>query len=278
MAEGDKDWFEVSTDKILGIKTDRARSVGFDVTGLVQLLSLPRQLRRDNCYNLRLIKILDFGWVKTIPVTKSYSDDRDLSWLTVANGNYGLDLTWKPPEKSTWMESFIRNTLTIAIGFIPGVGPLLAITFTVGWELLSQENPQAAYDLLKSLCPGLELGENVMKSLVQDAKDTHDWMPDGWDKMGLIFNNLEARSDQLQPRPIEEDMDRKLPMMLQGEVLASSGKPIENPKAEDDTPGEVIKDNAADDSAADNSAADNSAAVNSAADTAMLRQQMGYRR
>ena len=243
VAAGDKDWFDIWTDKVLGMRTDAFRSVGFDVSGLIQLLTLPRQLRRDNCYNLRLIKIMGGGGIKTISVTKSYNDAPDKSWLTVANGNYGLDLTWKPAEKSSWIESFIRNTLTIAVGFIPVVGPIVQILFSVGWEIISQENPQGAYDLLKSLCPGIDLTDKLISEMIQSAKETQQLMPDGWDKMGLDFKNLEVRSDNLQPRPIEEDMDKTLTMLLQGAILASSGTPNEEPKA-DEPPGEVIIDNA----------------------------------
>ena len=243
LAAGDKDWYDVWTDKVLGMRTDAFRSVGFDVSGLIQLLTLPRQLRRDNCYNLRLIKIMGGGGIKTISVTKSYNDGPDKSWLTIANGNYGLDLTWKPCEKSTWIENFIRNTLTIAVGFIPVVGPIVQILFSVGWEIISQENPKGAYDLLKNMCPGIDLTDKVISDMMQTAKETQALLPDGWDKMGLDFKNLELRSDDLQPMLIDEDMDKTLTMMLQGAILASSGTPNEHPK-EDETPGEVIKDNA----------------------------------
>ena len=243
VAAGDNDWFDVWTDKVLGMKTDAFRAVGFDVSGLVQLLTLPRPLRRDNCYNLRLIKIMGGAGIKTVPVTKSYNDSSDKSWLTVANGNFGLDLTWKPPTKSTWTENFIRNTLTIAVGFIPGVGPIVQIMFAVGWEMISQDDPKGAYDLLKNMCPGIDLTEKIVTDLTQSAQETKKLMPDGWDKIGLNNKQLDICTDDLPPRQIEEDMDRTLPMMLQGAILASSGTPNDNPKA-DDTPGEVITNNA----------------------------------
>ena len=93
------------------------------------------------------------------------------------------------------------------------------------------------------MCPGIDLTDKVISDIVQSAKETQKLMPDGWDKMGLDFKKLEVRSDDLQPRPIEEDMDKTLTMMLQGAILASSGTPNEHPK-EDETPGEVIKNNA----------------------------------
>jgi hypothetical protein len=35
------------------------------------------------------------------------------------------------------MADFINNTLYIAIGFIPGAGPFLAMSFTLGWTSLT---------------------------------------------------------------------------------------------------------------------------------------------
>ena len=96
-----------TTNKVLGLNKDSRSTVGLDVRGLIQLLTLPRQLRRDNCYKLKLVRLISASDVKTVPVTQSVSDDFDKSWTQVASGNFGLDLTWRAPEKTTWMENFI---------------------------------------------------------------------------------------------------------------------------------------------------------------------------
>lgn len=233
-------WKDIWCDKVLGLRADAFLTVAFDVTGLIELLSLPRQLRKDNCYNLRLIKIVGGGF-KTAPLSTSYKDGADKPWTKIAGGNYGLDLMWKPCEKSTWAENYIRNTLTIAVGFIPVVGPIVQVFFSVGWELLSQDDPQGAYEVLKNLCPGIDLGDKLINELLRTAKETRLFLPDGWDKMGLEFKP-KVHEDTLAPRPIEEDMDKKLPMLLQGEILADSGKPNEQPK-EDEDPGLVVQEN-----------------------------------
>ncbi|KAL6712891.1 hypothetical protein ACLMJK_009603 [Lecanora helva] len=238
----DGGWREIWTHKSLGLRSDAFWSVGFDVTGLIELLSLPRQLRKDNCYNLGLIKSVLGGQIKSVSVSKTFGSGPDISWADMANANYGLDLTWKPCEKSSWMENYLRNVLTIATGFVPVVGALVQVVFSVGWELISQEDPQAAYELLKNLAPGIDLTDKIISELIRTAKDTQRFLPDGWDKMGLDFKKQEARSDNLAPRPIEEDMDKKMPMLLQGEILASTGTKNDDPK--DEEPGTVIKENA----------------------------------
>lgn len=100
--------------------------------------------------------------IETVSVTKSFEDRYDKSWLAVAKGNFGLDLTWRAPGKTTWMESFVRNTLTFAIGYIPVVGPLLQIASSLGWILISEEDTGAVFAMLKDMCPSIDLaGHNI---------------------------------------------------------------------------------------------------------------------
>ncbi|KAL8753873.1 MAG: hypothetical protein Q9199_004738 [Rusavskia elegans] len=91
---GEGQFKDVKTDHVLGLKKDVYRTLALDVTGLIELLTLPRQLRRDNCYNLKLLILQQSTRLKPDPgLSKSYSDRPDVSWLTVAKGNYGLNLT-----------------------------------------------------------------------------------------------------------------------------------------------------------------------------------------
>ena len=235
------------TANVLGLGKWAGHTVGLDVTGLIQLLTLPRQLRRDNCYNLKLIKIVSASAIKTVSVTKSFEDRYDKSWLDVAHGNFGLDLTWRPAEKTTWMENFIKNTLTIAIGFVPGVGPLLQITFSVGWTLISQQDTGAAFALLKDLCPGLDLAEHVAQELIKSSSETRKFLPDGWEKLNLTAQKGAFAELQSTPKPIE-DMDRMLPMLLQKEILDATGNSPDNEKKEDTEEGTTVTDNPESDS------------------------------
>ena len=228
---GEGHFKDIKTDAVMGLPKNVQRTLALDVTGLIELLTLPRQLRRDNCYNLKLLKLQQAISLQPDPgVSKTYSDDPDISWLTVANGNYGLDLTWQPPQKSTWQENFIRNVLTVGIGFVPGVGPILQIMFSVGWTMVSEEDPEAAFELLKNLCPGIDLTEKMIDELRKAATETRDFLPDGWKEL-----NLKTQQHAVQavttPKPIEA-MDAMLPMMLQKEVLDATGN-----SPDKDTPG-----------------------------------------
>ncbi|KAL8913124.1 MAG: hypothetical protein Q9171_002018 [Xanthocarpia ochracea] len=241
-----KGWFsDVKTDQVMGLQKNVQRTLALDVAGLIQLLTLPRQLRRDNCYSLKLLKLQQAISLQPFQkVSKSYSDGPDLSWIHVANGNYGLDLTWQPPQKSTWQEKFIKNVLTIGIGFVPGVGPILQIMFSVGWTLVSQEDPEAAFTVLKDLCPGIDLTEKIISELKKAAGETRLFLPDGWKELNLKAHESVVEVP-LATRPVEA-MDVMLPMLLQKEALFATGN---NP--DDETPtgsqdaGETLVDNAA---------------------------------
>ncbi|CAL8580586.1 hypothetical protein XPA_006308 [Xanthoria parietina] len=201
---GEGHFKDVETDAVLGLKRDEERTLG--------------------CRN-RGASIPDPG------LSESYSDKPDISWLAVANGNYGLDLTWQPPQKSTWQENFIKNVLTIGTGYIPGVGPILQIMFPVGWTLISEEDPEAAFALLRNLCPSIDLTDKVIGELRKAAAaETREFLPDGWKELNLRTQQ-QAVEAVTTPRPIEP-MDAMLPMMLQKEVLDATGN-----SPDKDTPG-----------------------------------------
>ena len=243
---GEGKFADVTTDKVLGLQKNIHRTLALDVTGLIELLTLPRQLRRDNCYNLKLIKLQQaISFTAPKNVSKSFSDTGDKNWTDVAKGNFGLDLVWQPPQKSTWQENFIRNVLTIGIGFVPTAGPFLQIMFSVGWTLLSEENPQSAFETLKNLCPGIDLTEKVIEEIKKSAGETRKFLPDGWEELNLKLQEKTVDDAKTTPRPIEK-MDAMLPMLLQKEVLDATGNSPdkEQPNGSDD-PGTTITDNPA---------------------------------
>lgn len=239
---GEGHFAEIKTDKVLGLKKNSDRTLALDVAGLIELLTLPRQLRRDNCYNLKLIQLRQgISLVTPTEVAKSFSDSGDKNWIDVAKGNFGLDLMWQPPQKSTWQENFIRNVLTIAIGFIPVTGPFLQILFSVGWTLVSEENPAAAFALLKNMCPGIDITDKMIEELKKSAAETRKFLPDGWEALNLQLQQKTVDAN-MTPKPIEK-MDAMLPMLLQKEVLDATGNnPDKEQSKGSDDPGETIAD------------------------------------
>lgn len=127
------------------------RTLGIDVYGLMHLLCIPRQLRRDNAFGLRLLKAIDRTTVVTARLDGNYSADYDISWLTVARANFGLDLQWKPaPEQSNWFWEWFGRLATVVLGMIPVIGPFLAVGFPIAWAVIT--DPDNVYTIFKETC------------------------------------------------------------------------------------------------------------------------------
>ncbi|KAA8564348.1 hypothetical protein EYC84_011292 [Monilinia fructicola] len=143
-----------------GIGIWQGHTLGLNVHELLKLLSLPRQLRKETPYSARLIKIVPNGAVRTVnTVVTTYRKEYDVEWLTVAKANFGLDLQWKPAERSSWLNDFFRDVLTNLISMIPVAGPFLAILFPVAWTLVV--DPDSAWDVLRDLVPAVNLTDQM---------------------------------------------------------------------------------------------------------------------
>ncbi|KAI1022154.1 hypothetical protein LB504_007335 [Fusarium proliferatum] len=135
---------ELNTTNGLGVW--RNHTIGFDITGLTELLSCPRQFRKVNPYEAKFIKLVYRDTIKTVPVQDSYSDSYDFSWLTIAQAHSGLNIEWGKGKKGSWFDDFFKNAISFALGFVPGVGPILSIAFSLGWTTVVNPD-QFMYEL-----------------------------------------------------------------------------------------------------------------------------------
>ncbi|KAL8816676.1 MAG: hypothetical protein Q9223_004354, partial [Gallowayella weberi] len=159
---GEGNFNDVKTDAVLGLPVNKHRTLVLHPYKLIQLLTLPRQLRKDNCYNLKLLKLRQSISLQPHPNTsKSYSNGPDVASTTIAKGNFGLDLTWKSPNKSTWEENFSRTSFISE----SASGPILQIMFSVGWQLVIQEDAEAAYSALKDAVSSVDIYDKMIRDL-----------------------------------------------------------------------------------------------------------------
>ena len=116
--------------------------------------------------------------------------------------------------------------------------------FSVGWTLVSEEDPEAAFELLKNLCPGIDLTEKMIDELQKTATETRNFLPDGWKELNLKTQQQAVKAETT-PKPIEA-MDAMLPMILQKEVLDATGNgPDKATPAGSPDEGETLVDNPA---------------------------------
>lgn len=130
----DKKFAGHNCDKTFGLKIYQDHAVGLDVYGLLQLLALRRQLRQLNAYTSKFISFVPCSAIKTILLSPKGSrvDGYDFNFATIANANFGVELQWMPHKPTTWFADYVKNVITFGLGFVPGIGFILSICFSLG--------------------------------------------------------------------------------------------------------------------------------------------------
>ncbi|CAG7555887.1 unnamed protein product [Fusarium equiseti] len=164
---GGESFMDHPTDRTAGLGVWRDATVGFGITGLIHLLSVPRQFQKYNPYSAKFIKIVGRDSIKTVPVADSYSDWFDYSWLEITKIQTGMDIEYVPRNQSNWFEEFFKNALEFGLGFIPGVGPLLSIISSLVWTAIRE--PDKLLGQLTLWMPTLKLAQNQVEDLRQSS-------------------------------------------------------------------------------------------------------------
>ena len=77
-----------------------------------------------------------------------------------------------------WFADYIENAITFALGFIPGVGFILSISFSLGWTALT--DPDSFYAALKANVPAVLFANRIISELQKDAAETKQNLPLEW--------------------------------------------------------------------------------------------------
>ncbi|KAK1140113.1 hypothetical protein N8T08_010869 [Aspergillus melleus] len=155
-------------DATLGLAPDAKWTMAINIRQLVNLLSLPRPLRGHNCFSSHIIRMVDRKFTPTTGTAQKFTDGPDLSWTIFASANYGLSIQRTPPTPTTWLADFIKNSLTVAVGFIPVVGPLAAVCFPLTWTAIV--DPGNFEHTLRALVPIADLAMQVAAEIQKSAQ------------------------------------------------------------------------------------------------------------
>lgn len=163
--------------KLKGLAIAREQTIGLNIAGLVELLTIPRHYRKAGMtpFTAKLVKIVPASTVKTVKLSASYEHGGDLEWTAIEKAHSGLDVMWKKAEKGSWVEDFTKNFLVFGIGFIPGIGPLLAITFSLTWTAVQGD----ADDFFKELSlwlPAVKITEVFKTDLKKSVAATRTYV------------------------------------------------------------------------------------------------------
>lgn len=155
-------------------------TVGFDLQGLYGYLALPHQLRNPDfgLYEARTDgdELIWIRWNTDIGDTKSETKvnfDREMDLAKVVSANLGVDLVWTPYEFSSWAVELFTSLTEFALGFIPVVGPLLAVDFTITVTALTDPDFFESDDVLG-------LGVDVLGAILDSASQSKKFMSEGF--------------------------------------------------------------------------------------------------
>ncbi|KAL7756793.1 hypothetical protein ACKLNR_013786 [Fusarium oxysporum f. sp. zingiberi] len=118
-------WLQVSfaQNRVVDIWRGDSTFSGHE-TDTMSGLRVWRDFRKVNPYQTKFIKVV-------------YRDSIEQS-LSQTPTTMGKD------KKGSWFEDFFKNAITFSLGFVPGVGPLLSIAFSLGWTAVV--NPELFED------------------------------------------------------------------------------------------------------------------------------------
>ena len=140
---GNRSYIPFDREYGLGKGLDRVhQSLVINIPGVYALLSLPAQLRNldKGLYQAKvdrqeLIHLIGAGTINystTPPVVQKWNFSRDIDMSAVISDNFDVDPMWTPYEYSSWVLDLMENLTVNAPGYIPMVGPLISVSFSVG--------------------------------------------------------------------------------------------------------------------------------------------------
>ncbi|KAJ5728917.1 uncharacterized protein N7483_003425 [Penicillium malachiteum] len=230
-------WDTIKMDATLGLPADAEWTMAVNIPQLVNLLSVPRFLRKHTVFSAQIIRIVDRDMVSRKGNVQTFSDSADISWTTIVNANFGLTVQWTPPNPSAWLMDFIKNNVTIAIGFIPVIGPVAAVAFPLAFTAIT--DPASFNATLKSILPQTELVDHVSFRVAKSVKEQKSYLSDNWRKSiedgGGLFAPATGASTR-QPDPASSknisDPPTVAPKIAESKAPVQQAKPKVKPQKE----------------------------------------------
>ena len=204
--------------KLRGLSISRKETIGFNIAALIQLLTIPRHFRKGNPYTECCIQIVPAKDVVTVKNTLTYGHVGDVNYQLIQKAHSGLDLMWKKADDKSWAEDFTKNLLTFGLGFVPGIGPLLAITFALTWSAV-RDDKEKFWNDLSMWAPAVKWTRDQKAQVEKSFIATQQYVDPKW-----LTPNSDIRVGSIDKKPsskVENNLDKA------ETVLKNSGKEID---------------------------------------------------
>ena len=137
-------WVDRQLNLTRGIGPQQGHMVRIDVPGIYELLAIPRHERAPGkavTHPGRLIELKNSGPCAGRTTESFMGLTNWVDLVDIVNAHHGVNLQYTPTTHQPWVANMIRGFAAVAIGLIPGIGPLLALSFEIGMQAIM--NPDA---------------------------------------------------------------------------------------------------------------------------------------
>ena len=188
---------DMKFDRELGLTYRHTDVMSFDLKGIYNYLMLPQQLRNPDkdLYSPKNPKdSLITLWnchQQTFQIVGSQTLGflREIDLVSVINDNYGVDVTWQPYEYSSWVVDFLTHVTGLALGFIPVIGPMLSVSFSIGLQAIVDPDSFKGENILN-------LSADVIAGLIGTGMEVRGNLPESHQTSGaklLVIRGTSAK-------------------------------------------------------------------------------------
>lgn len=84
---------------------------------------------------------------------------RSIDLASVISNNFGVDVVWSVHQFESWLVKFIEHSVYLGLGLVPEIGPLLAVSWSIGMQAITNPDAFQAKNIL-------ELSVDVLQAIV----------------------------------------------------------------------------------------------------------------
>lgn len=135
----------IRTNSTWGLGYAVYHTLGIHIPSLVESISWPRQMRGEHADLYRSNpggqETIFFLYDTDIAAPRFHIMTRfvrDIDLVTVISAHQGIDITYRPFEYRSFVAQALREIISFGLGFVPGVGSLLSISFNVAFVLITE--------------------------------------------------------------------------------------------------------------------------------------------
>lgn len=155
----------IRTDHTWGLGYHVHHTLAIHIPSLIQSISWPRQMRGENANLYQPIPpeqaTIFHVWDADIAPPRSHTMTRfhrEIDLVRIISAHQGIDITYPPFRFRNFIADALRQIISFGLGFVPGVGTLLTISFNVAFVLITEPDrfrdefgPSLGFDITAGL-------------------------------------------------------------------------------------------------------------------------------